>query len=465
MELNSPKQIRSEYLKMLASDGNYNDVFIKLVNKKDNEPIYTIKSLNGEDAPDYNNEQRELSEIVLDLNCVNNSLIEIKNKAVQILTTLESRAETILNSIQKETERIMDMNILCGGDNNFSMSIPIYTTNFTDGAFESINEKTIGANLLTSNEISYTITSVNGNGYSGNNYVYNNNTFESETNDLGNLEYIQDNGDTTAYEYSRLITNDKTEIIDSLINYDDKAVECVLTLFGNESFCKCSILSENTDLTIKNIETSSDGSIFTSHLSNSIEINNLEYIYNDSTYIYGSNILCFPYCNYLRLTLSSNKIEDDTIAIKDRDDNIRIYPNTKRKKISINNIKLYSSTYKETTITSQEILEGGSVDKVGLFVSEYIPDHFTEDNYLIYYLIVNGTEYEVIPVNSLNEGIKLIKFSEKENSAAQNYFQNITENIKNVQIKIKIKPYKDTETPYISNIKLCLGKDNQSIYV
>ena len=113
------------------------------------------------------------------------------------------------------------------------------------------------------------------------------------------------------------------------------------------------------------------------------------------------------------------------------------------------------------------MLESGSVDKISLFASEYIPDHFNATiEYIKYYLAVNGTEYEIVPVNSGREGISLIKYSEVNDSSAEsNKIKLIEETIKNARLRVSIKTHNDKETPYVSNLKLCLGKDTGSIYV
>ena len=466
MELTSPESIKNSYLEILAEDDQYNDILKELTNRNISEPILTIKYLNPEDTPDYNNEQRELSEIMLDLNVINNSSIEIKNKAAELIELLNNQSDIVLKSIQKENERILDINMLCGINSEYNMSIPVYVDSFNINSSSTINDKTIGAERINDTEVSYIITNISGNGYSGNGYVYNNGSFENEELNYNNSDFIKDDNNVTAYEYSRLITNNKNEVIDGLINYDDKEVECVLTLASETSFCRCQLDIDDENVVIKNIEVSSDGLKFTSCLSEPLKINNKEEVYKNLDYIYGSGILCFPYSNYIRITVTNNSLENDTIAIKNEKDEIKIYPNTYRKKIKINTIKLYSSSYKETTIESEDLLTAGSVDKIGLFVNQYIPNHFTSDiKYLTYYLIINGTEYEVVPVNSKEDGIKLIKFSESENSINQNYVQNITETIKSAKIKVLIKTYNNIETPYISNLKLCLGKDTGSIYV
>lgn len=118
-----------------------------------------------------------------------------------------------------------------------------------------------------------------------------------------------------------------------------------------------------------------------------------------------------------------------------------------------------------TDITSEEILEAGSVDKVGLFAAEYVPDHFKGERYVRYYFVINGEEHEVVPVNSGREGIKLIKFKEEEDPSVESYAELISETIKTLQLRITIEPEGKSETVYISDLKLMLGKDTGSIYV
>jgi hypothetical protein len=283
MELTSPELIRKEYLKALAEDASYFDIINNLTNKNTEDPISSFGNLNAEDAPSLDNEQRELTEIILDLKSINSSFIEISNNISSLIANVDNIGNLVQNSIKRETDRIMDINMICSKDSEYNMVIPIYSNDFKDNG-EFLDDKTIGAKLLTQNEIAYQITTIQGNGYEGNDYVYNNNVFEIETDDLSNLEYISDSSDVTAYEYSRLITKDKSEVVDGIINYDNKDVECVMTLFSEQSFCKARIMSETKGLTIKNIETSFDGITFISRIESPIKINDAE-IENTSDFI------------------------------------------------------------------------------------------------------------------------------------------------------------------------------------
>lgn len=465
MELTSPKNIKENYIKTLSTMDEYSDILNILVNKSETDPIYTAKELNYEEPPSLENEQRELLEVAMDINSINNGIFEMKNKISELVNYVDYNIDSVKSAIKKEDDRISDINIICGQTSDYNMVIPIYSTDFS-GSFENIDDKYFGANITEQEQIEYTITSISGNGIAGNRFVYRENgIFENEENDYSKEEYINDDNDVTKFEYSRLFTNDKEEVVDGIINYDDKDVEVTITLSADTKFNKIKWMTETKDLIVTKLETSTDGIYFTSQTEKQLKNESAEDLYNDSTYIYGSNILCFPYSYYVRITFTSSNVENDIIAIEE-DNGVMVYSSTRRKKIAINNIKLYKSAYKSTSIVSGNIIVGGSVDKVALFSSEYIPNHFTDKKYITYYLIINGDEQEVVPVNSDKEGIKIIKFSETDSSPTlDSWIKTIKETIKTVQIKAVIETPNDNETPYIGNLKLCLEKETGSIYV
>lgn len=465
MELISPQSIKKAYIEVLGKDKKYTNVLKKLLQKNETEPIFSFENLNYEDTPMHEDEQRTLLEVSMDLNSVNNGFIEIKNRINKLVNYIDTSLENVKESRKKEDERVSDINTICGQNSDFNMVIPIYAADFGQNGFEVINDKYIGGYVLTKTEVEFEVIDVSGNGIVGNKFVYNNDEFENEENDHSKIDYITDDNDITRFEYSRYITTDKKEIIDGIINYDQKSVELVLTLLSGTKVNKIEWLTETKDLIITKLETSNDGLEFTSQLKKPIKTQDTKKIYNDSGFIYGADILCFPYSYYVRITFSSSITENDKIAVTNDDGNVILYPNALREKIAINNIKLYGTTYDDITIESDNIITGGSVDKAGLFVSEYIPDHFTDGDYIKYYLIINGTEHEVVPVNSGKDGIKIIKFSKDSSSENNTYINTISESIKSAKIKIAISKASDKESPYIGNIKLCLGKETESIYV
>ena len=463
MELESVKNIRNKYIALLSGDKNYNNILQDLNKKEDNEPILNIHDLDAESDISYEDEQRQLSEALLDLHSLNNGIKEAKDVIIDSLNTLDNSLDTIFKSIDKQLEQVEDINVICGLDSAYSAILPIYATDFEYVSAAEINERTISASPVEMNEISYDIVNIAGNGYSGNSFVYNDNVFENEDDDKSDPAFILDDNDLTIYEYSRLCTHEKRESISGVVNYDDKEVECSITMSSQKKVCHAEILSDDTELVVKNIEISDDGLVFKSCLNNPIKINNTNECYDNPDYIYGSGIVCFPYTNFVRITLSNNTVLNDTIAIQD--DNGKINKiNAYRKKISIKSIRLFNAKYEENTFITQNILQDSSVDKVALFASEYIPDHFPINNYIDYSLIVNGQEYTVVPVNSTGDGKKVVKYKD-EDFSENGYSHLIKETIKTVQVKITIKPFNKTETPFISNIKLCIGKNTGNIYV
>lgn len=465
MELTVAKSIRNEYLKLLSEEESFHGVVKNLISKKESEPIYDYEYLNHEEPPDYKKEQRELLEVNLDINIVNQSLVEIKDRIDELISEIDYQINAVNEAVKNETERITDINMLCGNSSEYNMVIPISNEQFTADSkdYVPLKDDVISCNLYEKKEVGYIISNISGNGYQGNRYVYNDGLFEFDEDDKSSIEYIYDESDVTGYEYSRLVTTNKNEVIDSLINYDDKEVKCTVTLNAEQNASSAYIKTENSDLVIESIETSDDGILFVKNISKPIKISETDEIYNDFEYIYGSNIICFKPSKYIRITFSSSNNTNDKIAIDDNGTaNVKF--DTKRKKIKINNIKLYSNTYSSVSVVTDNIVSSGSVDKVGLFLNEYIPDHFSSViDYVTYFLIINGVEYEVVPINSNKNGIKIIKFSEDD--LIQGYSQKINETIKSVAIKIILNTNENKESPLISNVKLCLGKDTGSIYV
>lgn len=465
MDLKSPKKYKEEYLKLLTEDGSFNNIIEELVAKKEEEPISIFRYLNPEATPNYYDEQRQMSEILLDINAVNSGINEIKSKIQDIFTEFDSCAKLLNDTLNTEISRIKDVSILCGANSPYNTVWPINAENMdsTVSTVEAFNNEVFTAHLGEMKDTKYQIISVIGNGYDGNSFVYKDGAFENETDNCDNLEYILDDNDLTAFEYSRLCTDDKTEIIDGIINYDDKNVEVIITLMAESPASQISILSETEDIMIEKVEYGNDGINFSKLDREPICINDKNKGYEKSDYIYGTGIICFPASRYIRLTLSSDTKATDRIAYK-QDDTIIFKPFTKRKRVRINNIKLFSGSYSDGVFISNDLIEDGNVGAVSLFMNQYIPDHFTKDDYIQCSLIVNGTEYDIDPANIPGKNkINIIRYSDKNSSpSTSDNTKIILETIKSLIVKIKIKSFNNSETPYISNIKLCLGKGRKN---
>lgn len=472
MNIESIDNIKKQYIEVLAKDPKYKNTLEILLSRKENEPISHFSSLNPEQLPDIDNEEREFQELLLDLTALNSGIQEISARADNIISSLDSSIEALEKAIQDEEDRLQDINMICGQESDYNMVIPVFASDFANYDFGEINDKTLAAFSSSEASVDYEILSISGNGMLGNDYIYNEGNFKIDTDDYSDTSLVKDESDITGFEYQRFSVEERSLARDNLFNHDNKEVECVITLYAASPVSRIEIVSEPKDLTINRLEVSDDGVTWKDAIDRELVINNKEVIYEDSSYIYGSGIIAFPVSSFVRVTFSSDEFTEDQIAerITDEEGNEQIieYGNSvRRKMIRLNSIKLYSANYTETSIESIDLLEAGSVDKISLFASEYIPDHFNSGTeYIEYYLIVNGTEHKIVPANLPRDGVKIIKYSEvSDPSKIVTDTEIIKETIKSAKIKLVIHPHGSNETPFVSNLKLCLGKDTGSIYV
>ena len=238
MELESIAKIKKQYMGVLASEPEYLDILEDMKRKNEDSPISCFRAIHPEDVPDYNNEERELQEILLDLAALDSGTIEIKDYIDSVFNRVDSSIELVAKAVKNEDERIRDINMICGQSSEFNMVIPIYITNFTETeqSFEALNDKTMGAVLLSNKEVAYKITSLNGNGLPRDTFSYTilklvDGKYLADD-DYKDITAIADESDITGYDYKRYLTNKRAEAIDGIINYDNKEVECVITLAG-----------------------------------------------------------------------------------------------------------------------------------------------------------------------------------------------------------------------------------------
>ena len=66
---------------------------------------------------------------------------------------------------------------------------------------------------------------------------------------------------------------------------------------------------------------------------------------------------------------------------------------------------------------------------------------------------VNGTEREIVPLNSHKEGIKIIRTGEE--AGIVGHTQYITEPIQDASLRILIWAANETQIPHLGQIKIC----------
>lgn len=196
-------------------------------------------------------------------------------------------------------------------------------------------------------------------------------------------------------------------------------------------------------------------------------INQKDESYKKEGYIYGSNIISFPKSKYVKITFQSIGYLNETLAFErtaTKDDNSEevntyttIVPSAKRHVIRINDVLFRQKKYgKETLIKSKELINSDlNIFAISVFASTYLPNNISNEN-LTFILTVNGKDYEVLPVNSVRNGKKIIRFS--QGKMPNQYTQYIGEKIQSAFLTIKITP-RNNLTPYINNLKILLGDE------
>lgn len=130
----------------------------------------------------------------------------------------------------------------------------------------------------------------------------------------------------------------------------------------------------------------------------------------------------------------------------------------KRHVIKINGIQLEKNIYNTESIIKTNNLISNPARSIAIFCNEYIPEHFSTGTWIRYYLTINGQDFEVVPINSHHNGVKIIKTSDLDLNS--DYVQYINQKIKTAYLTIRISTPNKYETPFISNLKILVGDKN-----
>ena len=92
---------------------------------------------------------------------------------------------------------------------------------------------------------------------------------------------------------------------------------------------------------------------------------------------------------------------------------------------------------------------------MAIFANEYIADSLSVRNCVTYTLTVNGIDYEVIPINSQNNGKKVVRTT--NSTIAADHVHYLTEKAKNATLTISMKTTAKEFSPFISDLKILIG--------
>lgn len=474
--------VKNKYINNLAIY-NQNDRVKELLEQDETVPIFKPLIVHEDEEPIVQEHNTMLQEICLDINGLN---ADISSLACEYYDLIADNIDYI-NNIKLQLNNILDiendLNMLCSAYSGYNSVIQITNNEITNASedIDSISTDNIfHINELSSEKINLTSTNVSGNGYSGNNYVYNNNNekYLYETFDTSQIESILNVNSKNGqyYEYSRLISNNNSIVSCGDVNYDDNSVKCSIYLKSDSIFNIIKIDSEQNNLRIVDMYTSLDGASYTVLKDfHNFEYNNKNNKYNTENYIIGSGIFNIPDSKYIKITLESNEYDsEENIAYQNKKiengftiETTESLNNVLRYKIKINSIQAYRKTYEtQSVIETNELINDSTKDitSIALFANEYLPNNIVNDNleindYIQYYLILNETEYKIVPINreSDNKNIKIIKI--KNNLIESTQIIYVSEDIKSIKLRTVLNNINKHNSPYISNLKLLIAEE------
>ena len=437
----------------------------ELASKEQYEPILTPLIIHPEGEPIIGVLNDTLTDIGLDLIILDKEIAASGSAFDSLMNDMKLRLDAVDKQLLIEEERLKDTNILCGNYTEFDRVIALTDADF-EGVFSIEGDSTFMAYASSIKAVGIQVLQVRGNGYEGNEYVYTGSSFLKDTIDTSKREFINDSSTITAYEYSRLTADISETLYPPAVNFDKEDAECSIIVGANESFNTIKVISDFANVIIKDILISVDeGATFTSSLSSPVRINSQDAKYESGAYAYGSGIICFPPTRFLKMIFRSNDVTTDKIAFKNIDTTNQDSPketvvtvdSAKRHIVRINNIEARTGKFAKNTSMVTADLIMSPVDSISIFANEYVPEHFPSANYFKYVLNVNGIDYEIVPINSQKQGIKIIKTSDY--SLVDASIKHIDESIKSANLTVVIVSPNGAETPYLSNVRVCLGKE------
>ena len=395
-----------------------------------------------------------------DIQKIDNTIKELGNKIDDLLTRTTDRLENVKHIIISEKERLQDMTMLCNNKTDYDNAIPLSDYhfegdyNYKDGVFSSKTEQS------TSNIVQ--IIDVSGNGYEGNKYVRKDMGYLSDVLDTSIKKYATDNNISDYWEYSRITASNKEPYLISDFNTDTAEAKTTITLKFNQKTNELAIKSTINNIKVVSVRYSDDNVSYKDLDIMPFSISNREDSYKKQGYIYGSNIISFPNSYYAKITFESTGYLDETISFErviantDKNETVTtIVPSAKRHVVRINNIEAKSKKYMSESVfkTKELITTEDDIYAISIFANMYFPNKIPNDH-ITFILTINGQDYEVQPVNSYNDGIKIIRFS--QGKIPVKYTRYIGEKITSAYLTVKIKS-KNKITPYINNLKVLLG--------
>ena len=432
----------------------------------DYTPKYEQLYIHPEEGEDFRINSA-LEDIKSDIDKIDKLLIDKGNAVNDLLADTIDRLDLVKSKILTEKERIQDIKMLCNKYTDFDKVITIDNKNaygqynYADNSFLS-QVKSYKKNVLH-------IDDIVGNGSEGNKYIFLNGSYVQDSLNTANRMALIDGSVNSYWEYQRITASATEKYLIHDFYPDSEEAKCTITLISTDKMNQLQILTPIDSTKVIGLQYSNDNINYTAMTIPDITFDKLD-SYENTGYVYGSNIISLPNCYCAKITLQSNSSSNDIVAYErsmftddtfDKEEANDVQTETtfiesaKRHVIKINDILAYSNLYAGNSYFKTDNLVDGTDDvyAVSVFANVYLPSQLSDDS-VEFILTVNGVDHEVQPINSELDGVKIVRYSKGKSKTE--YTDLTDEVINSVVLTVKIKSSKNL-TPYINNVKVLLG--------
>lgn len=438
-----------------------------------------------------------LLEINNDMLHIDSFLIDKANSLNDLLVSTSQRLNIIDSNIRSEQERLQDIKMLCNKFTDFDNVIPINKDTNMKGICSVTNDNTFCCRINNKKKITLKVFDVSGNGLEGNKYVYKDFEYVQNSMNTSNRNFITDDTVTSFYEYERITASPTENYLLSDFNTDSEEAICTISLYSEKPVNLLEITTDDDTNKIIGIQYSYDGIDYFNLEIPYIKLNHKLSCYENYEYICGDNKIVIPNARFIKVTFQSEGVTQDTLAYDRKlflhqiiktpeqlaeedaadgiiggyigseepeqpfiynslDDETIVVNSAKRHSIKINDITGSTNEYVSNSyFTTDNLITKGKYYSVSLFLNAYIPSTLN-NNCLEFIFNINGIDYNVTPINTVSDGIKIFRYSQGRSKTE--YTQLLNEPITSLYLTIKFKGTKDY-TPFVNNIKVLLGGD------
>ena len=103
------KRIKEQYIKALAESTGYTDVLRGLLDKSEDMPITAFRELNPEGLPSFNNKERQMQELLLDLTAINGGAVELAERIDGLIYEIDKSVASVLEALGIEEIEVSDV--------------------------------------------------------------------------------------------------------------------------------------------------------------------------------------------------------------------------------------------------------------------------------------------------------------------------------------------------------------------